>query len=115
MNKSAEPVEQGQPEAARPIKKRRALRWILAGVVIIILLGVVLVLAAPTLLGTDFGRSRIAKAANNAIPGTVQIGSLHLSWFGGQSLGGCETVAVVERYSKSLRFDDAVQLHKQVN
>jgi hypothetical protein len=32
-----------------------------------------------------------------------------------QPLGGCETVAAVERYSKSLRFDDVLQFHKQVN
>jgi site-specific recombinase XerD len=32
-----------------------------------------------------------------------------------QALGGWETIAMVERYSKSLDFDDALQLYKQVN
>ena len=32
-----------------------------------------------------------------------------------QSLGGWETIAMVERYSKSLTFDDALQLYKQIN
>jgi len=32
-----------------------------------------------------------------------------------QGLGGWETIAMVERYSKSLTFDDALQLYKQVN
>ncbi len=32
-----------------------------------------------------------------------------------QSLGGWETISMVERYSKSLTFDDALQLYKQVN
>jgi len=32
-----------------------------------------------------------------------------------QALGGWETITMVERYSKSLTFDDALQLYKQVN
>jgi site-specific recombinase XerD len=32
-----------------------------------------------------------------------------------QALGGWETIAMVERYSKSLTFDNALQLYKQVN
>ena len=32
-----------------------------------------------------------------------------------QALGGWETIAMVERYSKSLTFDDALELYKQVN
>jgi len=32
-----------------------------------------------------------------------------------QALGGWETIAMVERYSKSLTFDDALQLYKQLN
>lgn len=32
-----------------------------------------------------------------------------------QSLGGWETIAMVERYSKSLTFDDALRLYKRVN
>jgi len=32
-----------------------------------------------------------------------------------QALGGWETIAMVERYSQSLTFDDALQLYKQVN
>ncbi|MCK5592950.1 site-specific integrase, partial [Candidatus Bathyarchaeota archaeon] len=32
-----------------------------------------------------------------------------------QALGGWETIAMVERYSKSLTFDDALQLYKQAN
>ena len=32
-----------------------------------------------------------------------------------QALGGWETIAMVERYSKSLTFDDAVQLYRQAN
>jgi hypothetical protein len=32
-----------------------------------------------------------------------------------QALGDWETIAMVERYSKSLTFDDALQLYKQVN
>jgi len=32
-----------------------------------------------------------------------------------QALGGWETIAMVERYSKSLTFDDALQLYRQVN
>jgi integrase/recombinase XerC len=32
-----------------------------------------------------------------------------------QALGGWETIAMVERYSKSLTFDDALHLYKQVN
>lgn len=32
-----------------------------------------------------------------------------------QSLGGPETIAMVERYTKSLSFDDALQLYRQVN
>ena len=32
-----------------------------------------------------------------------------------QALGGWETIAMVERYSKSLTFDYALQLYKQVN
>jgi hypothetical protein len=29
-----------------------------------------------------------------------------------QALDGCETIAMVERYSKSLTFDDALQPYK---
>jgi integrase/recombinase XerC/integrase/recombinase XerD len=32
-----------------------------------------------------------------------------------QALGGRETIAMVGHYSKSLAFDDALQLYKQVN
>lgn len=32
-----------------------------------------------------------------------------------QALGGWETIAMVERYSKSLTFDNALQLYKQAN
>ena len=32
-----------------------------------------------------------------------------------QALGGWETIAMVEHYSKSLTFDDALQLYKRVN
>ena len=32
-----------------------------------------------------------------------------------QSLGGWEQISMVERYSKSLTFDDALQLYKQAN
>jgi site-specific recombinase XerD len=32
-----------------------------------------------------------------------------------QALGGWEQISMVERYSKSLTFDDALQLYKQVN
>ena len=32
-----------------------------------------------------------------------------------QSLGGWESIAMVERHTKSLSFDDALQLYKQVN
>jgi len=32
-----------------------------------------------------------------------------------QSLGAWGTIAMVERYSKSLTFDDALQLYKEVN
>jgi len=32
-----------------------------------------------------------------------------------QALGGWETIAMVEHYSKSLTFDDALELYKQVN
>jgi integrase/recombinase XerC/integrase/recombinase XerD len=32
-----------------------------------------------------------------------------------QALGGWESIAMVERYSKSLTFNDALQLYKQVN
>jgi len=32
-----------------------------------------------------------------------------------QSLGGWETISMVERYSKSLTFDDALEPYKQVN
>ena len=32
-----------------------------------------------------------------------------------QALGGCENIVMVERYSKSLSFDDALELYKQVN
>jgi len=32
-----------------------------------------------------------------------------------QALGGGATIAMVERYSKSVTFDDALQLYKQVN
>ncbi len=32
-----------------------------------------------------------------------------------QALGGWESIVMVERYSKSLSFDDALQIYKQVN
>jgi hypothetical protein len=32
-----------------------------------------------------------------------------------QALGGWEITAMVERYTKSLSFDDALQLYRQVN
>jgi site-specific recombinase XerD len=32
-----------------------------------------------------------------------------------QALGGWEQLSMVEHYSKSLTFDDALQLYKQVN
>ncbi len=32
-----------------------------------------------------------------------------------QAIGGWETIVMVERYSKSLTFDDALQLYKQVH
>ena len=32
-----------------------------------------------------------------------------------QNLGGGESIAMVERYTKSLSFDDALQLYKQAN
>jgi len=32
-----------------------------------------------------------------------------------QALGGWESIAMVERYSKSLGFDDALQVYRNVN
>lgn len=46
---------------------------------------------------------------------TCSQGKARLSTTLVQSLGGPESIAMVERYTESLNFDDALQLCRQVN
>ena len=55
-------------------------------VVIIIVFG--MVLAAPTLLSTNAGKSFLLNRINSSIPGTISIKTLDLAWFGGQRVEG---------------------------
>ncbi|MEJ2688399.1 MAG: hypothetical protein P8130_00330 [Deltaproteobacteria bacterium] len=65
-----------------------------------------LVLAAPSLLSTNFGTSLLVNSINKRIPGSVGVESMSLSWFGGQQLSGItlkgpadETVLRLKRFA----------------
>ncbi len=67
-------------------RKRRKLFTLLRVLLVLLVLLVVTVSLAPTLLSTDTGKGFIEGIANDNLPGSLKIGSLSLSWFGGQQI-----------------------------
>ncbi len=66
-------------------------RWprrllLLAGLLLVLV--VVLVLLLPTLLSTNAGKGFIFGAVSDGIAGKVEVDTLSLGWFGGQSMSG---------------------------
>ena len=74
------------PAAGAAPKRRRRLRRLVIVLVALVMVLAVLVALAPTILSTGWGKQRIVGLVNGRIPGTVQIESLDLNWFGGQAV-----------------------------
>jgi len=55
---------------------------------VVIFIGFGIVVAAPTLLSTDAGKSFLLNKINSNIPGKISIKTLKLAWFGGQLVEG---------------------------
>jgi hypothetical protein len=63
-------------------------RLLLSLLLLLVILVCGIVLAAPSLLSTNFGKSILVNSINQRIPGSVGIESVSLSWFGGQRMLG---------------------------
>ena len=70
-------------ETPKPKRKRNGLRVAISLFVIVLLL----VAFAPSILSSGFGRDMIAGIIDGKIKGSVKLGELSLSWFGGQRIG----------------------------
>jgi len=66
----------------------KASRLLLLLLLLLVVLVCGVVLAAPSLLSTNFGKSILVDSINERIPGSVGIESISLSWFGGQRVLG---------------------------
>jgi len=74
--------------SVEPRRRRRPLR-LLAGIALVLLVGVVLIVALlPTLASMGPGRRIVASAIGDAVGAPATVDRLSLSWFGTQSIGG---------------------------
>lgn len=78
--------ETESPVTARP--KKRWLKRLVIAAGILTAVVVVLLIAAPSIVSSSWGRAQITSAAGNAMAGSVKIDSLSLSWFGAQTVKG---------------------------
>ncbi len=88
---SAAPVpranESGESAGVGKPKKHWIRRLIWAVVILLVLVGVLLV-AAPRIASSGWGKARMEAAAGDALAGSVTLERLGLSWFGSQTVGG---------------------------
>ncbi len=68
-------------------------RLILLIIIVLLLVVSGLVAMTPSWLSGASGRNFLLKKINGSIPGKVEIGSLELAWFGGQSIGDMKFTA----------------------
>jgi len=76
----AKSEENGKFQSDKPRPSRRKLKWILLGLVCLLLLAL---LATPMLLSSQQGRKLILAKLNRAIPGKTGFGDLSIGWFKG--------------------------------
>jgi len=99
-------------ETPKPRRRRRWLRVVISLLVIVLLL----VAFAPSILSSGFGRNNvIAGVINGKIKGSVKLGELSLSWFGGQRIGKIQLldldgkrVATIKSLSTELSIVSAI-------
>lgn len=103
------------PAAKDVPKKRRTGRIVLLSLLGLMVLLLVLVAFTPAILSTGWGSARVQNIADDAIPGSIVIDDLSLSWFGSQQLRGVvlndpegKPVAEVGRLSTELSLWDAI-------
>ncbi len=82
-----EPYANQEPNAVPATGRRRRgwLKYVVLGLLLAVALVVIL---APSIASTSWGRGLIVGTINDAIRGSVIIDALHLSWLGGQGLRG---------------------------
>ena len=98
-------------ETPRPRRKRNGLRVAISLFVIVLLV----VAFAPSILSSGVGRGMITRVIDGKIKGSVKLGALSLSWFGGQSIGDIQLldpdgkrVATVKSVSTELSIASAI-------
>ncbi|MEM7230020.1 MAG: hypothetical protein AAF432_14520, partial [Planctomycetota bacterium] len=69
-------------------KKSSLLRKAIIGLVVLMIVGVVLVLLAPTLISQGVGKGAIVKRIDAALQGDVTVDRIKVAWFGGQRIEG---------------------------
>jgi len=74
------------PPPSRP--RRRWLRLVGAGLLVLVVLAGAAVALLPTLAGSAQGRALVESQINARIPGRVSIDAMKAAWFGGQRLEG---------------------------
>jgi hypothetical protein len=85
------------PDASKPAgseapKKKSLGKKILIGLGVLVGVVVLFVLLLPTLLSTNAGKNFILGYVNDAISGKVEVDSISLGWFSGQSITGVKVV-----------------------
>lgn len=75
-------------EQASVVKRKRKRRKIALSVVLVLLLGLALVVVFAPAIASPFVASVIRDKASAAIRGSVEVGSVELSWFGPQHVDG---------------------------
>lgn len=74
--------------ASVPVKRRRRGRRVLAVLGCLILLAGAAVIMAPALVNRGLFQGSLRRAIERQVQGTVDLGTLHLGWFGPQSVEG---------------------------
>jgi len=83
QTRSVNPRENGRPR--KRSKSKRIVSWLVAGIIVIIGLGVLLL---PTLLSTSLGRQIIIRQLDKSLDGTIEIKQMSIGWFSGLRLTG---------------------------
>jgi hypothetical protein len=105
MTEATDPPVEDEPQAAdKPRKKKRWPRRVAVALLLLLILAVGVLLGAPRLLSSAPGRRIVLGQANKRIAGSIKIGSLRLSWTGGQSIKDFELHDVEGR--KALAFQE---------
>lgn len=75
-----------------------------------------LIALSPSLISTDWGKNQLVKIANQFIPGSIEIKTMHLSWFGPQHATGIQlkdpsgtSVATIEAFSTDASLWNALR------